>query len=74
METQRKIKTEIPEEEEYQELEMTPELEKYLLGVMRGEDVVDEVYTTTAELWESIFGPSWKEHFKNADAAENNTI
>ena len=69
MESQKKIEEENLDEE-YQEIEMTPELEQYLLGVMRGEDVVDEVYHSTAELWQSIFGDNWRDHFKNADAVE----
>ena len=60
METQKKIEEENLDEE-YQEIEMTPELEKYLREVQAGMHLSKIVYTSAEEMHRDILGENYLE-------------
>ena len=59
MEAQKKIEEENLDEE-YQEIEMTPELEKYLREVQAGMHLSGKVYTSTEDMFCDILGDDWR--------------
>ena len=60
-----KISDDENQDEKYYELEITPELEKYLLEVLDGKDIIPKKYTDVEEMHRDILGhdylAKWRE-------------